>query len=40
MEILEKILNDEKAYDMINRLHQNELEMKNAALQKMETIKF
>ena len=31
MEILEKILNDEKAYDMINRLLQNELEMKNAA---------
>lgn len=31
MEILEKILNDEKAYDMINRLFQNELEMKNAA---------
>jgi predicted nucleic acid-binding Zn finger protein len=31
MEILEKILNDEKAYDMINRLLQNEVEMKNAA---------
>ena len=31
MEILEKILNDEKAYDMINRLLQNGLEMKNAA---------
>jgi len=31
MEILEKILNNEKAYDMINRLLQNELEMKNAA---------
>lgn len=31
MEILERILNDEKAYEMINRLLQNELEMKNAA---------
>lgn len=31
MDILEKIINDEKAYDMINRLLQNELEMKNAA---------
>jgi len=31
MEILEKILNDETAYDMINRLLQNGLEMKNAA---------
>jgi len=31
MKILEKILNDEKAYDMINRLLQNDLEIKNAA---------
>jgi len=31
MEILERILNGEKAYEMINRLLQNELEMKNAA---------
>jgi len=31
MEILERILNDEKAYEMINRLLQNELEVKKAA---------
>ncbi|GAI40022.1 unnamed protein product, partial [marine sediment metagenome] len=31
MEILERVLNDEKAYEMINRLLQNELDMKNAA---------
>ena len=31
MEILEKVLNDDKAYGMINRILQNELEMKNAA---------
>ena len=31
MEILERILNDDKAYEMINRLLQNEFEMKNAA---------
>lgn len=31
MEILEKILNDDKAYDMINRILQIELEMRNAA---------
>ncbi len=31
MEILEKIFNDEKAYEIISRLLQNELEMKNAA---------
>jgi predicted nucleic acid-binding Zn finger protein len=31
MEILEKILNDEQAYEMINRLLRSELEMKNAA---------
>lgn len=30
-EILEKILNDEIAYKMIDLLLQNELEMKNAA---------
>lgn len=30
MEILERILNDEKAYEMINRLLQNDLELKNA----------
>ena len=31
MEILEKILNDEKAYALINRLLQNELDMQTAA---------
>ena len=31
MEILERILNDEKAYEVINRLLQNELNLKNAA---------
>jgi predicted nucleic acid-binding Zn finger protein len=31
MEILERMLNDEKAYEMINRLLQNELEVRNAA---------
>jgi len=31
MEILEKILNDDKAYAIINQLLQNELDMKNAA---------
>ncbi|MBN2481136.1 MAG: hypothetical protein JXB19_05310 [Bacteroidales bacterium] len=31
MEILGKILYDEIAYDMINRLFQNELEMKKAS---------
>jgi len=31
MQILERVLNDEKAYQMINRLLQNELDMKNAA---------
>lgn len=31
MEILERVLNDEKAYQMINRLLQNESDMKNAA---------
>jgi hypothetical protein len=31
MEILERILNDEKAYQMINRLLQNELDLKNVA---------
>ena len=31
MEILERILNDEKAYEMFNRLLQNEFDVKNAA---------
>ena len=31
MEILERVLNDEKAYEMINRLLQNDFDMKNAA---------
>ena len=31
MEILERVLNDEKAYQVINRLLQSELDMKNAA---------
>jgi predicted nucleic acid-binding Zn finger protein len=31
MEILERILNDDKAYEMINKLLQDEFEMKNAA---------
>jgi len=31
MQILERVLNDERAYQMINRLLQNELDMKNAA---------
>jgi len=31
MEMLEKILNDEKAYEIISRLLQNDLEMKNVA---------
>ena len=31
MELWERILNDEKAYEMINRLLQNEPEMKKAA---------
>jgi len=31
MEILERVLNDEKAYQLINRLLQSELDMKNAA---------
>ena len=31
MEVLERILNDEKAFEMINRLFQNELDFKNAA---------
>jgi len=31
MEILKRVLNDEKAYEMINRLLQSEPEMKKAA---------
>ena len=31
LEIMERVLNDEKAYEMINRLLQNELDMENAA---------
>ena len=31
MEILERVLNDEKAYEMINQLLQNNLDIKNAA---------
>ena len=31
MEILEKILNNDEAYEMINRMFQNEFEVKNAA---------
>lgn len=39
-EILKRILNDGKAYEMINRLLQSEPEMKKAALLKMEKIKY
>jgi hypothetical protein len=31
MEILEKIVNDEKAYELLNRLLQNEIKLENAA---------
>jgi len=31
MEIMGRFLNDEKAYEMINRLLQNELDIKNTA---------
>jgi hypothetical protein len=31
MEILEKIIQDEKAYELLNRLLQNEIKLGNAA---------